>query len=214
MALFTESIHTKCPFQSITCESYEHFKKGRCASCQRDGNFCIRFGFHSRGSYNSIFQKGYYSSDPIATYLMTSNKEPFCASHYKVSVKVSESEESRRHGGEIGNIFMKLKHGLVETKKIQFNPMPVYFSPGSNHTFLSIGEAMEEIETIMVEYKFRQTMNPLTWRINSPRIYIEYLVIQSMEHNFHVKFCPHHKLPILEDKGVIFKQDSCHYKKQ
>lgn len=46
-------------------------------------------------------------------------------------VKVSESEESRRHGGEIGVLFMKLKSGIEETDKIQFNPMPVFFLPGN-----------------------------------------------------------------------------------
>lgn len=90
--LFTESIHrTKCPFMSITCDSYESFKKGKCARCNRDGNSCIRFGYHSRQSYISLFDEGLYESAPIATYLLTADKHPFCSAHYKMSVKISGS---------------------------------------------------------------------------------------------------------------------------
>jgi hypothetical protein len=111
---------------------------------------------------------------------------------------------------------MRLRSENVETKKIQVNSIPVYFSPGTNHTFLTIGDDLtEDIEKVKVEYKFKQTFNPLTWRINSPRVYIEYLIIESMEHNKVVKVCPHHKLPVGEEKdGTIFRLDSCDYKKQ
>lgn len=87
--LFTESIHSKCPFMSITCDSYEAFKKGKCSNCNRDENFCIRFGFHSRPSYKAVFEKGHYTSSPIATYLLTADRPPFCSAHYKVTVKIS-----------------------------------------------------------------------------------------------------------------------------
>lgn len=110
-------------------------------------------------------------------------------------------------------MYIKLKGRHAETSKIQFNPMPVFFSPGSNHTFLAFGENAEDIETIKVEYRFKQTFNPLTWRIFTPRIYVEFIVIESMEHNTYLKVCPHHELPVEEDQGVIFNEDSCHYKK-
>lgn len=197
------------------CNSYEDFRKGHCSRCNKDGNYCIKFGFHSRTSFGEVFKKGYYSSDPIATYLLTQGKSPYCASHYKVSVKVSESEESRRHGGEIGILFMRLRNQNDETKKIQVNSIPVYFSPGSNHTFLTIGDDMSDIEKVVVEYRFKQTFNPLTWRINSPRVYIEYLLIESMEHSTYIKVCPNHKQPVGGDEknGVVFREDSCHYKR-
>lgn len=93
--LFTESIQrTKCPFMSITCDSYESFKKGKCARCNRDGNSCIRFGFHSRPSYQALVEQGLDESSPIATYLLTADKDPFCSAHYKMSVKVSGSLSS------------------------------------------------------------------------------------------------------------------------
>ena len=87
--LFTESIFSKCPFTSISCESYEAFKKGKCSHCNGDGRLCIRFGFHSRSSYKSLFENGVYESSPIATYLFTSDKRPYCSAHYRMTVKVS-----------------------------------------------------------------------------------------------------------------------------
>lgn len=128
-------------------------------------------------------------------------------------ILILDSEESRRHGGEIGVLYLKLNGDDDETRKIQFNPMPVYFSPGSNHTFLTTGDDVEDIETIKVEYRFKQTFNPLTWRIFTPRIYVEFIIIESMEHNTLIKVCPHHKLPVAEDQGVLFKEDSCYFNK-
>lgn len=175
---------------------------------------CLRFGFHSRQSFKSIFLKGHYDPNPIATYLMTQDKDPYCASHYKIMVKVSNSEESRRHGGEIGILLLKLRSGYQETGPIKFNPIPIFFGPGSNHTFLTIGQDMTDIESVMVEYHFKQSLNPLTWRLFTPRVHIEFLVIQSMEHpELNIKVCPHHNLPVGEDKGVLFRPDACHYNK-
>lgn len=115
------------------------------------------------------------------------------------------------HGGEFGILYFKLKGEQFETRKIQFNPMPIYFEPGSNHTFLSIGDDIDSIETITVEYRFKQTLNPLTWRIFTPRIYVEFISIESMEHNTQTTLCPHHKLPVAQDEEILFKQDSCFY---
>lgn len=78
---------------------------------------------------------------------------------------------------------MKLRGANGETRKMQFNPIPVYFSPASNHTFLSIGDDVQDISAAKVEYKKKQTFNPLTWRIFTPRVHIEFIVIESMEHN-------------------------------
>lgn len=72
----------------------------------------------------------------------------------------------------------------------------------------------EGFETVLVEYKFKQTFNPLTWRLFTPRVHIEFMVIESMEHNTFTKVCTHHDLPVGEEKGVLFRQDVCDYKKQ
>lgn len=54
--------------------------------------------------------------------------------------------------------------------------------------------------------------NPLTWRIFTPRIYIDFIEIESMEHNTYTKLCPHQSLAVSEDKGLLFSSESCFYK--
>lgn len=213
---------------SISCDSYEGkfivtqafsyyhfctflaFKNGDCSNCNQGGNVCIRFGFHSRPSYQAVRDKNSsnHNSSPIATYLLTHAQEPFCAAHYKVTVKISESEESKKHGGEIGILFFKLQSQQAETK-LTFNTNPLFFGPGSNHTFMTIGDDLNDIETMTVAYKFKQTFNPLTWRVFSPKIYVEFITLESMERNYFVKLCSHQSKTVVHEEKVLFKKNLC-----
>lgn len=93
---------------------------------------------------------------------------------------------------------------------MQFNPMPVYFSPASNHTFLAIGDDVRDIVAANVEYTKKQTFNPLTWRFFTPRVHIEFIVIESMEHLSFTKICPENKAPVDEAHSVNFEGDFCY----
>jgi pancreatic triacylglycerol lipase len=214
--LFTESINSKCPFQSIICDSYESFKKGKCKRCNRNGHFCVKFGFHSYHSYLSLFNRGFtypgYRTE-INAFLMTSEKEPYCKTHFNVFVKIAENDESRIHGGEIGFLYLKLIGTKGEGSKFKLNQQAVFFQPGSNHTFLGIGDDVVEIKSVTVDYKYMSTVNPLTWRVFTPKIYVEYLEIESMEHGGYIKVCPHHALPISSGEGLLFREDSCGYRR-
>lgn len=45
---------------------------------------------------------------------------PFAGTHYKITIKISESEESRLHGGEIGTMSIIIKsHHETETERMQ-----------------------------------------------------------------------------------------------
>jgi pancreatic triacylglycerol lipase len=212
ISLFTESIHTKCPFQAIECESYEAFQKGKCNLCNRNNHRCFKFGFHSRKSYDEAIKKEQInSSQPIATYLLTSDKSPFCVSHYNISVKISNTEESRRYNGDIGILYFKMKSRSKTSKKIKFNSSPKYFSPGSIHSHLTTGDIINDIDSVSVTYDFVQTINPLTWRIFTSKIYIEYIVVESMEQSTQQKFCPDlgPDHGIGDKKEAIFKIDKC-----
>lgn len=76
---------------SITCESYEDFVTGKCSSCNEDSRYCVKFGFHSRPDFRRTMERGYVDliRPPIVTYLLTTEREPFCAAHYKVTVVIS-----------------------------------------------------------------------------------------------------------------------------
>lgn len=149
---------------------------------------------------------------PIATYLLTHDQEPFCAAHYRVTVKISDSEASRQHGGEVGTLIIKLHSRNADTK-LSYNANPIFFKPGSNHTFMAIGGDLDGIETMKVAYKFKQTFNPLTWRVFTPKIYVEYITIESMERNTFDTLCPHHSLPVVDEEKVLFKKSSCYRNK-
>jgi pancreatic triacylglycerol lipase len=214
--LFTESINGKCPFMAITCDSFESFRKGRCSRCNRDGNHCFQFGFHAPQSYRSHFSQGHVlQTGPIATYFMTSPKEPFCKTHFKVTVKVAENDESRMHGGEVGFLYLKLKSSKVENAKFLVNQQSVHFGPGMNYTFLAIGDDIEDVRSALVDYRHKSTANPLTWRVFTPKIYLEYILIESMEHpsGGELKMCPNHGHAISSGDGLLFKEDSCDYRR-
>lgn len=200
----------------ITCNSFEAFKKGKCSRCNQNDNFCFKFGFHSISSYKNFFSSGNVKpgySSTIDTYLITGDKKPFCKAHYKVFVKVASNDESRMHGGEVGFLHLKMKSNKNEGSKFLLNQYSVFFAPGTNHTFLAVGEDAENVKNVIVDYKHKQTANPLTWRVFTPKIYLEFIVIESMEHGWKIKLCPHHSLPISSGEGVTFTEDSCDYKK-
>jgi pancreatic triacylglycerol lipase len=216
--LFIESINTKCPFMAITCDSFESFKKGQCSHCNRDNNFCFRFGFHSISSYKHFFSSGHVQlgyTSTINTFLTTNDKKPFCRAHYKVFVKVAGNDESRMHGGEVGFLFLSLKSEHRHPgSKFDINQVPVYFGPGTNHTFMAVGEDAVNVKSAIVDYKYKSTANPLTWRVFRPKIYLEFVAIESMEHNWRIQLCPHHSLPISSGEGLEFTEEACDYQKE
>lgn len=107
--LYTESMRTKCPFTAITCESYEQFLAGDCFDCDQDGHMCFQFGFHSQNSYRKMLDaKQLIGNQEIQAFFITGAGEPYCRTHYKVLIKVSDTEESVIHGGEIGRFHMSI----------------------------------------------------------------------------------------------------------
>ena len=76
---FTESITRRCPFISITCESYDKFKQGGCFRCNEDGHLCIEFGLASYEGYQRLVQSGRIKAgESISSYFQTQSSEPFC----------------------------------------------------------------------------------------------------------------------------------------
>lgn len=107
----TESILTKHVQQAVICQSYEDFRDGHCFSCNgNDAGHCISFGLDSERSYKRITDlTDVTSGQPLKAYFMTSAQPPYFQSHYKISVYVSDSEESVSHGGEIGVLSVEIE---------------------------------------------------------------------------------------------------------
>lgn len=101
----------QCPFMGITCSSYDDFKRGHCFRCDEAGNRCVRFGLASRDSYLGLWSDRRIVSvaDPMRVYFMTGAAGPFCRVHYKVTIVMASTEESREHGGEIGVVSLEVR---------------------------------------------------------------------------------------------------------
>lgn len=208
---FTESINTKCPFTAVSCDSYEDFKAGECFSCE--DRFCVRFGYDSIKTYNELKKEGYTSDDAsLTTYLMTSAEHPFCRVHYRVTVKMSATEESALHGGEIGTLSLKFhSHRRKETEKMSFYSEPFFFEPGMIYTSVIAGADIGETLYAKASWDYQTNfLNPLTWRIlASPRIYIDFLVVESLEYKTTVKLCPVHQTPIISGSPTMLQAKYC-----
>ncbi|XP_030380899.1 pancreatic triacylglycerol lipase [Scaptodrosophila lebanonensis] len=215
---FTESIESKCPFMGISCDSFDSFKEIKCSSCHEPGRLCMRMGFHSHADYKHLVArnqiKPHSHSTPPVLYLMTGERKPFCRLHYKITVRVSSHEESAHHGGEIGTLSIRLHdaHSKKTTERMKFSPKPMYFEPGFEYTSLVPGKDLRDpgYATVFWEYQ-TNFLNPLTWRIlSSPRIYLEYILIESLESDeTYLKLCPLRESAILSGTENVLHTRYC-----
>lgn len=210
---FIESIQSKCPFTAIRCESYEKFKAGDCFECDRDGHTCFTFGFHSHKSFQSLSQANQLIGSPeIQAFFITGSGAPFCRTHYKAMIKVSGTDESLLHGGEIGRFHLSV-HGSkgAVSEKMAFTEEAELYEPGRNYTRVLAGSNVGKLKKLAVSWEYNTSfLNPLTWRIlHSPRVYIEYIVIQSLEYRTRIRLCPNYNIPVTNNVDSIFTQDNC-----
>ncbi|XP_055524137.1 pancreatic lipase-related protein 2-like isoform X2 [Wyeomyia smithii] len=210
---FIESIQSKCPFTAITCESYEKFLAGDCLECDRDGHMCFTFGFKSFGSYRRMMKTNQLiGSRDIQAYLMTKPSEPFCRIHYKVQIKVSGTEESVLHGGEIGRFHLNIFGNRGErSEKMAFSTESELYEPGRNYTRVLPGGSVGKPRKLTVSWEYNTSfLNPLTWRIlSSPRVYIEYIILQSLEHQMKIRLCPNYNIPVTSNSDSLFTEEKC-----
>jgi pancreatic triacylglycerol lipase len=59
-----------------------------------------------------------------------------------------------------------------------------HFEPGLNYTYVVVGNDIGFIKESTVIYTYKSSfMNPLSWRLVKPRIYVEYAIIESLEYH-------------------------------
>lgn len=105
----TESIKNRNGFKAVTCDSYEDYRLGKCVVCGENNHHCLRMGLSSYEDYRKLVRKGTIKDgDPLVAYLLTGAEPPFAREHFKITVKVSNSEESEDHGGEVGTLTINL----------------------------------------------------------------------------------------------------------
>ncbi|PNF41741.1 Pancreatic lipase-related protein 2 [Cryptotermes secundus] len=197
---FTESINPGlCYFMGTECGSWEEFQNGSCFSCSR-GNKCpfqTKFGMHA----DLYLRKGeaYGSSlrlpPPrfnVKLFMMTGVERPFCRHHYYITWNISDSCKSVQHGGEIGMMWITIKGDRGITKDIKLTEVEQFYEPGSGHQVTVPGDPVGKLQSAILRWEYRANpLNPLTWRfIATPRIYISWMRIESLEERDSLTICP------------------------
>lgn len=118
----TESIRSKCPPIAIGCESYEKFKTGHCFECNTNDHYCFQFGLNSINSYEHLKGLGkMLGNRPQKVYLMHTLNDRYCMTHYKITLRMSGSQESIIHGGEVGIMSIIIhSNDTAQTDKMSF----------------------------------------------------------------------------------------------
>ncbi|KRT86844.1 hypothetical protein AMK59_398, partial [Oryctes borbonicus] len=195
--LFTETINNRGHHPiGITCPSYKEFQRGNCFNCHKKGTYCLPFGFDSYKMYRSLINKRMlHPNKSLVLYMLTTDASPFSKGHYKITVAVANTEESKRHRGEVGTLWFTA-HSTTDgtgpkSSKIQLND-GAYHEPGSTYTFVVAGDAIDKIKSVEAEFQYdTNVMNPLTWRMfSAPRLYISKIQLENLEMNVAITVCP------------------------
>uniref|UniRef100_A0A336LTX6 CSON000474 protein n=1 Tax=Culicoides sonorensis TaxID=179676 RepID=A0A336LTX6_CULSO len=210
--LFTESINKndKPPY-AITCENYEKYLSGECFSCGMNDQHCIKFGYNSYESYQT--NRDLTSSETLNAYILTVGQKPYIRHQYKVTVNVSDSIESRVHGGEVGKLKIILygQNDSLHTDGMHFSEEPRLFEPGHSNTSVIAGNDVGIPSRAILEWSYSTNpLNPLTWRLlKSPRIYLADITIESLEYSTRIRMCPVLHEPVVEGSKSYFNPKNC-----
>ncbi|XP_053697813.1 pancreatic triacylglycerol lipase-like [Sabethes cyaneus] len=211
--LYTDSIPQRCPWVAIGCESWEKFLAGECFECDVDGHYCIDFGPNASRSYRRLIEQGVMVEPrPIRAYMITGDDSPYCRTHYKVTLVLSGSDEALIHGGEIGLMALEMFGQLRErSDRMEFSKDPIYFEPSKNYSAVMAGKDVGLPKKAFLSWEYKTNpLNPLTWRLlAAPRVYVEYMIVQTLEHRSRQKLCPRLHTPVHADRDNEFRLDYC-----
>lgn len=105
--------------------------------------------------------------------------------HYKVTIRVSKTNESVDHGGEVGVFALRVigENGKM-SERLQFSEHSRYYGPGSAHTIVLAGDVVGEPEAVELTWEYQTSFfNPLTWRLlHKPCVYINSVTVESLEY--------------------------------
>ncbi|KAG8228721.1 hypothetical protein J437_LFUL009403 [Ladona fulva] len=200
---FTESINSECPFAAVECTSYENYLAGKCFNCESHGvhpelstsftgsgehgstnkTWCTRMGFHAVDPY---LIDGIPTIPPrslVKTYLRTGSASPFCRHHYRVTIKISASEKSKAHRGEIGSFYLMIRGEKASNSgRMRLSERDIYFKPGSVHTWVVDGSPVGRFLSAKIEWVYSLSiLNPVTWRLGLPSIHLSWMKVETLE---------------------------------
>lgn len=110
----------------------------------------------------------------------------FLGAHYRIKVETSNSTESKKHGGEVGQLMFKMhstRDGSGENSGSVALTERGYHGPGMVFQAVVPALAIKYLKTVEVEWKYKTDLwNPFTYRIlHEPRVFISRITIDSLE---------------------------------
>ena len=137
-------------------------------------------------------------------------------------MKVSSSNESLIHGGEVGQVtvtvfsnktFDSRKKNYIETDSTELTVNNGgYLKPGTVYTSVQPGFYLKiPLNVVKVQFTYQTSLvNPLTWRIlTTPKIYLDYVRVDLLETKESLLVCPIHKKPLISLKPQIMYSSYC-----
>lgn len=93
---------------------------------------------------------------------------------------------------------------------MNFNPFS-HYEPGKNYTSVIPGKDVGIPQYVVVNLDYDMNiLNILTWRIlERPRVHIEYIVVESLEHKSSLKLCPVFQTPVVAGTPLAFRNENC-----
>ena len=100
------------------------------------------------------------------------------------------------------------------TERLQFSEKPMYFEPDNEYDSLVPGHQLSKPTHAAVYWEYQTSiLNPWTWRrLTTPRIYLEYILIESLESSeMYLKLCPPGDGSIIAGNENILLSDYCEF---
>ncbi|KAK9500473.1 hypothetical protein O3M35_001738 [Rhynocoris fuscipes] len=186
---YIESIADRCEFMAVECDTYENFKAGKCFGCKSEinpkGRICAKMGFRSiRAVQKYGAESGdihpFLSKSMIKLFTITGSKSLYCRYLYRVTVRISSSNDSLAHGGEVGSFSLEIVGIKDRTEVIPLFREQAY-KPGSVHTEVVASKTVGRVRTAILHWSHQISFNILTWRWHLPIIYVQNVTIDSLE---------------------------------
>ncbi|XP_060530064.1 pancreatic triacylglycerol lipase-like [Cylas formicarius] len=211
--IFLDSINPSCKFLSIRCASYQELVNGSCWDCGESGEKCLKFGFYGKGHYDKLYGKKHLKDTSLIQYLMTSSEKPYCRGHYRIIVLVSDSSESKKHGGEIGQLFFTM-HSMSDglgSKTAPVGFISGYYEPGAFYVGVVATDELRNLKAVEIEWRYNSSLfNPLTWRILvTPKIYLKKITVESLEARQSINVCPKNQKPLINGVPQLLISSYC-----
>ena len=91
---------------------------------------------------------------PHGLYLHTNKNSPFCATHYRVTIVLSDTLQSLRQGGDRGNFRMILNGENGSTLNLLLNKQETYFEPGRTYHFITITTDIGNVQHFLNHFSY------------------------------------------------------------